>query len=165
MARQLQLTLTFDVLESIEELTPVEQNLMERAQRATDQAYAPYSGFLVGSALLLDDSSVHIGNNQENAAFPSGLCAERTALFSLSAMQPARRIIAIAVTARRNTDELFTGATPCGACRQVMAEYENRQNFPISVLIQVGPNLFYRCHSVQDLLPLQFSRESLNIQA
>ncbi|MDQ4140310.1 MAG: cytidine deaminase, partial [Bacteroidota bacterium] len=129
MARQLQLTLFFDVLESLEELTPTELNLLEHAQRATDHAYAPYSGFLVGTALLLDDNSVHIGNNQENAAFPSGLCAERTALFSVSALQPDRKILAIAVTARRNSDEQFIGATPCGACRQVMAEYENRQNF------------------------------------
>ncbi|PSR53353.1 cytidine deaminase [Adhaeribacter arboris] len=164
MARQLQLTFTFDVLESLAELTPAELNLLKHAQHATEKAYAPYSGFLVGTALLLDDNSVHIGNNQENAAYPSGLCAERTALFGLSALLPERKILAMAVTARRKSEELFIGATPCGACRQVMAEYENRQNSPIKILIQVAPSLFYQCHSVGDLLPLQFSRENLLIK-
>ncbi len=161
MARQLQLTLLFDILEAPEELTEQEQVMLVNAQKAADQAYAPYSGFLVGSAILLDDHTIHTGNNQENAAYPSGLCAERTALFGLSALHPTKKIQAMAVTARRINETSFIGATPCGACRQVMAEYENRQNSPIRVLIQVGPSTFYRCQSVQDLLPLQFSRESL----
>jgi cytidine deaminase len=160
MARQLQLTITFDILESTEELTHLEQAMLEKAQEAAGQAYAPYSGFLVGAAILLDDNTLHTGNNQENAAFPSGLCAERTALFGLSALHPNKKIQAMAVTARRKDETSFIGATPCGACRQVMAEYENRQNTLIRMLIQVGPSLFYRCQSVQDLLPLQFSRES-----
>ncbi|RDC63511.1 cytidine deaminase [Adhaeribacter pallidiroseus] len=118
-------------------------------------AYAPYSSFHVGAAILLNDNTIHTGNNQENAVFPSGLCAERTALFGLMAHHPPMKIIAIAVTARR----INIGATPGGACRQVIAEYENRQNASIPVLIQVGPETFYRCQSVQDLLPLQFSQE------
>ena len=116
---------------------------------------------MVGAALLLEDNSIHIGNNQENAAYPSGLCAERTALFGFSALHPDKRIIAMAVTARKYAEIEFVGATPCGGCRQVMAEYENRQQSPISVLLQVGPTTFYRCASVRDLLPLQFSQSSL----
>ena len=161
MARQLQLTITFDILETIEDLSDWERTLLLKAQNGTDLAYAPYSGFLVGAAILLNDHTIHTGNNQENAAFPSGLCAERTALFGLMALHPHKKIKAIAVTARKTNEINFVGATPCGACRQVMAEYENRQNAPIPVLIQVGPETFYRCQSIQDLLPLQFSRESL----
>lgn len=161
MAYQLRLNLSFDVLESITELTPSEQLLLQAAQNATHHAYAPYSGFLVGAALLLHDGSIHTGNNQENAAYPSGLCAERTALFSFSAMYPDKIMQAIAVTARKQTESEFMGATPCGACRQVMAEYENRQQSPIQILLQVGPDTFYRCASVRDLLPLQFSQSSL----
>jgi cytidine deaminase len=163
MAHQLRLTLSFDVLESVTELTTPEQHLLQAAQDATHKAYAPYSRFLVGAALLLQDGSIHVGNNQENAAYPSGLCAERTALFGFSALHPDVRINAIAVTARKYAEIDFVGATPCGACRQVMVEYENRQNSPISVLLQVGPNTFYRCASVRDLLPLQFSQSSLHL--
>lgn len=163
MARQFRLTLTYDILESEAELTPSEQAIMQAAQEATYKAYAPYSGFLVGAALLLEDNTIHIGNNQENAAYPSGLCAERTALFGLSALHPTKKIFALAITARRSTETVFVGATPCGSCRQVMAEYENRQKAPITVLIQTGAYTYYRCRSVSDLLPLQFSQESLHL--
>ncbi len=163
MARQHQLTCTFDILETQAELTTDELRLLLAAQQAADNAYAPYSKFLVGAALLLHDGSVHTGNNQENAAYPSGLCAERTAFFGLGATFPNKRIVAVAVTARKFTETTYVGATPCGACRQVMAEYENRQKSPITMLMQVGPRTFYRCQAIRDLLPLQFSEESLHL--
>ena len=161
MAKQLRLTLTYDIFESEEELTSVDLRLMQAAREATYKAYAPYSGFLVGAAILLEDFTLHTGNNQENAAYPSGLCAERTALFGLSALHPDKKILAIAVTARKSNSNHYIGAAPCGGCRQVMAEYENRQKAPISTLIQMDQHTFYRCHSVSDLLPLQFSQENL----
>ena len=114
----------------------------------------------MGTALLLDDGTIFRGTNQENAAFPSGLCAERTALFGLAATQPERRIVGMAVAARPAAGD-FVAVTSCGACRQVMAEYEHRQHQPIPLLLP-GPNgSIYRFRSLSDLLPFGFSAEDI----
>lgn len=160
MASELQITISLDVLEP-EELNTQERQAMDLAQEAANDAYAPYSNFLVGAALLLEDGSLFKGSNQENAAYPSGLCAERTALFGLSANYPNQRISLLAVTARRRSDVTFLPAMPCGACRQVMAEYEYKQQAPIPVLLQAPDGKFYRFKSVADLLPFQFSKDDL----
>jgi cytidine deaminase len=162
MAYKLEVVTWVDVLDAAGELSREERLLLARAQAATHKAYAPYSGFLVGAALLLEDGSIHTGNNQENAAYPSGLCAERTALFGLRANHPETRIKMLAVTARRQGSESYVAAMPCGSCRQVMAEYEHLQQAPITVLMQAGPDQVYRCPSAAALLPLQFSKDHLS---
>jgi cytidine deaminase len=158
---ELQITITITVINSEQDLAEKDRNLYRLAQQAADRAYAPYSNFLVGAALLLEDGAVHLGNNQENAAYPSGLCAERTAIFGMSANFPGKKIKAIAIAARRREESEFLAVTPCGSCRQVMAEYENKQNEPIRVLMKAEGEKFYCCRSVSDLLPLHFSKDSL----
>src|SRR5215210_2749371 len=161
MAQKLEVVTSIDVLDTAAELSETESSLLARAQAATHKAYAPYSGFRVGAAVLLEDGSIHTGNNQENAAYPSGLCAERTVLFGLRANHPDIRIKMIAVTARKNGTESYLAAMPCGGCRQVIAEYENLQQTPITVLMQAGPQQVYRCESAATLLPLQFTKDHL----
>jgi len=160
MAQPLHLTITVDVLASEAELTPAEATVWQAARTATNYAYAPYSHFHVGAALLLEDGTMFRGNNQENAAYPSGLCAERTALFGWAASQPAQRIVGMAVAARPSNGE-FTLAWPCGACRQVMTEYEHRQQHPIPLLLPGPDGTIYRFRSVGDLLPFSFSADNL----
>ncbi|WP_347158263.1 cytidine deaminase [Pontibacter chitinilyticus] len=160
MASELILNIRVEVLAD-EELNAQEKQVMELARQAANDAYAPYSNFLVGAALLLEDGSLYKGSNQENAAYPSGLCAERTALFGLSANKPNQTIKMLAVTARRRYDADYLPAMPCGACRQVMAEYEQKQQTPVMVLLQAPDGQYYRFKSVADLLPFQFTKENL----
>ena len=161
MAHSIELVLALDVFESAAELPEPDQKLLLAAEKASEKAYAPYSGFLVGAALLLADGTVHTGNNQENAAYPSGLCAERTALFGLRINDPATIITMMAVTARPAQTPTYQAAWPCGGCRQVMLEYETQQGTPIAILMQADHGQVYKCHSVSALLPLHFSRTSL----
>jgi cytidine deaminase len=161
MASELNIHICIDVLDSAEELSQQERQAIEMAQEAAKDAYAPYSNFLVGAALVLEDGTMFKGSNQENAAYPSGLCAERTALFAMSAHHPNKKIKMIAVTARRRSEEHFLPAMPCGACRQVMAEYEHKQQEAIPVLLQGPDGKYYRLRSVSDLLPFQFTKEHL----
>lgn len=162
MARELKINISIDVLASENDLTDREKLAWNKAKEATANAYAPYSNFLVGAALLLEDGTVHIGTNQENAAYPSGLCAERTALFHKSTVMPDMPIELIAVAARKAGTEKFLGGSPCGGCRQVMTEYENRQNRPIKLLMLGEGTKIYRLHSVSDLLPMQFNKANLD---
>ncbi|GAA4387501.1 cytidine deaminase [Hymenobacter koreensis] len=158
MAQTLNLTITADVLTTAD-LSPDEARCWEAAQEATNRSYSPYSHFQVGAALLLDDDSIFQNANQENAAYPSGLCAERTALYGL-ASRPGRTIKCMAVAARPHGGE-FVAVTSCGACRQVMAEFEQRQSQPISLLLP-GPNgTIWRFHRLADLLPFQFMADVL----
>ncbi|GAB2968129.1 cytidine deaminase [Hymenobacter coalescens] len=159
MAQTLNLTITADVLTPAE-LTTDEARCWEAAQAATAHAYAPYSHFHVGAALLLDDGSIAWNTNQENAAYPSGLCAERTLLFGLNGRQPRRRIQIMAVAARPQGGE-FVAVTSCGACRQVMIEFENQQGDAIPLLVP-GPNgTIWRFRRFADLLPFQFMSDVL----
>ncbi|MDO7852273.1 cytidine deaminase [Hymenobacter convexus] len=153
--------ITFEELDSATELTPSEQATWQAARDATDQAYAPYSGFHVGAALLLADGTIFKGTNQENAAYPSGLCAERTALFGLAASQPGHApIVAMAVAARPSHGE-FGAAFPCGACRQVMLEYESRQSQPIPLLLPSRNGTILRFSTLATLMPFNFSADDL----
>lgn len=161
MAKEFKITIKMEVLASENELTEREKLAWNKAKEATENAYAPYSNFLVGAALLLEDGTVHIGNNQENAAYPSGLCAERTALFAKSALLPFEPIELIAVAARKAFTYKYIQGAPCGACRQVMTEYEDRQGSPIKILLQGEGTEIYRLGSVKDLLPLCFTQENL----
>lgn len=152
--RQVNITINIDFC-SMEELTRDERELIQMAIDATKNSYAKYSKFYVGAAVKLEDGQVFIGANQENAAFPSGLCAERTAIFSAQANSPGQAITALAVAARNNFGPLDNPVTPCGGCRQVMLEMEDRYQRDVKVLLY-GKKGIYRVKSVKDLLPLSF---------
>jgi len=139
------------------ELADNERRLMEQAMAAANHAYAPYSGFHVGAAVLLSDGSVVTGNNQENVAYPSGLCAERVALFSASAQHPDQHIVALAVVG--HNQEQYCEASPCGACRQVMAEYERRHGQKMTVLCYLEGGRIRRITGVESLLPFNFEAQ------
>lgn len=153
-----QLSLHYHELASAALLPPAERLVWDAARAATDHSYAPYSHFHVGAALLLEDGSLVQGTNQENAAYPSGLCAERTALFGLGGGRPGPmpRIVGMSVAGRPASGD-FTPALPCGACRQVMLEYEMRQGQPIWLLLPSLSGTVLRFERLADLLPFHFS--------
>lgn len=144
-----------------EQLPPEEQLLLNQAQKAIQTSYAPYSLFRVGAAVLLENGEIIIGSNQENTAYPSGLCAERVAIFNAKVKYPNMAIKAIAITAQTNNFEINTPISPCGGCRQVMAETEKRQQGKIKVIMKghTGPTL--RVDGIDSLLPLMFHEEKL----
>jgi len=155
------ITSTFEEYDSLNELNEQDRNLVQKAIEAAQNAYAPYSRFHVGAAVLLENGVVITGNNQENAAYPSGLCAERVALFSANAQYPDVPVLAIAVVAFNNQNQLTEQITPpCGACRQVMIETETRFNKPMKVIMTGKKNVLV-AKSVHDLLPLSFTSKEL----
>ena len=139
-------------------LPDAEQALVLAARKALDSAYAPYSQFQVGAALLLENGAVVSGSNQENAAYPSGLCAERVAFFSAGSQHPNIPILSVAIT---TSYPLAQPVSPCGACRQVMAEYELKQDQPIRVILVAHDGSIMVLDRVRDLLPMYFSGEWL----
>lgn len=155
MAKTVIQNISFEQL-SYSELEAGDRLLVDQAKQMTQSAYAPYSHFLVGAALLMSNGEIVCGSNQENAASPSGLCAERTALFAAGAQYSGHSITAMALAAF--TLDRFTRCpvTPCGACRQVMLESEQRQQSPIR-LILYGEDAVYIFNSVSQLLPLHFT--------
>ena len=140
---------------SYEELLSEEKIIVDRAKEATFRAYAPYSKFRVGAAALLANGEVISGNNQENVAFPSGLCAERTTLFYAHSQYPGEAVQSLAVAAYTEGDFLDRPISPCGACRQVMLETEMRFNRPMKIILY-GKKEIFIVESVKDLLPLAF---------
>ncbi|MFN3557538.1 MAG: cytidine deaminase [Bacteroidales bacterium] len=148
-------------IEDLSILPAEEQQLIELSKAMTHQAYAPYSGFFVGAAALLENGEIVKGSNQENAAYPSGLCAERVAVFSASALYPGVTIKAIAVSARSSHQLLDHPVSPCGACRQVLLEYEVNQKEPMKVFLSGQTGNVYQVAKVQDLLPLSFTASEL----
>ncbi|MFT7031580.1 MAG: cytidine deaminase [Cyclobacteriaceae bacterium] len=147
-------------ISNLNELTKVELLLIVKAKEALAKAYAPYSKFHVGASILLDDETIVTGNNQENAAYPSGMCAERVALFHVGSNFSDKKILKMAVVAGPFGSEDFVEACPCGSCRQVMLEYQNNQGDPIEVLI-LRPNDEVLKVSVADLLPFAFDKNVL----
>jgi cytidine deaminase len=145
---------------SPENLSKKEQQVIAAARRAAADAYAPYSGFRVGAALLLDNGELVRGNNQENAAYPDGLCAERVAMFSAHANFPEAAIVMLAVAAMKDGEFLKEPVYPCGSCRQSLLESENRFGKPIRILM-FGQNRIHIAGSVRDLLPLSFDASFL----
>lgn len=142
------------------ELSDEIRELMEAAKKATDNSFAPYSHFHVGAAVRLKDGSIVIGANQENAAFPSGLCAERTAIFSAQANHPELAIVEVAIAARNENGFLSQPISPCGGCRQVMLGIEDRYKQPITVYLY-GTEAIYQFQSAMDLLPFSFVAASM----
>lgn len=146
---------------SPDELSAEEQQLVEVAKKATTRSYAPYSHFHVGAAALLANGEIISGTNQENAAYPSGICAERTTLFYANSQHPQQAVKALAIAARTSEGHWTeTPISPCGACRQVMTETENRFGKPMKVLLCSAQEVFV-IESAKDLLPVSFGSEDL----
>ncbi len=156
-----QLTANFTFFKNIDELPVDAQYAMTQAIVARENAYAPYSKFKVGAAVALEDGSVVIGSNQENAAYPTGLCAERVAVFSAGSNHPGKTIVQIAITASAPDYELTNPATSCGACRQALLEYENKQQSPIAIYFMGVRGTVIKSVSVANLLPLHFNSSFL----
>lgn len=144
----------------LDELSRQDQELVQAAIKGTNNAYANYSRFYVGAALRLENGKIVIGANQENAAFPSGLCAERTAVFAAQANYPDSPIETLAIAGRNEKGVLPNPITPCGACRQVILEIEDRYKKPIKILLY-GTLKIYCVRSVKDLLPLSFVDDNM----
>lgn len=155
------ITFELEIYQSLDELTEQDQKLMHAAIAARENAYAPYSNFQVGAALLMETGEVVIGNNQENASYPSGLCAERVAVFQAGAKYPGIGIKSIAISAASLKHQVDTPAAPCGNCRQAISEYEGRQKKPISLLMMGEIGKVLKCSSVGDILPLAFNNSFL----
>lgn len=144
----------------LEELSEEDRQLVEMAVEATNNAYAKYSNFRVGAAVRLENGLLMKGANQENAAFPVTLCAERTAIFAAQANYPEQPITAIAIAAKNENGLLSEPITPCGSCRQVMLEIEDRYKRPLRILLY-GQNGVYIVNTVKDLMPLSFVDASM----
>ena len=146
---------------NFEELAPELQRLIETAKAQTQKSYSPYSHYAVGAAVLMANSQIFAGSNQENAAYPSGLCAERTTMFYANAQCPDVAIKAIAIASFTNNDFSDEPVAPCGACRQALLESETRFGQPMQVLLH-GKKGIYVIDSVKDLLPFCFTKENLS---
>jgi len=142
------------------ELEPEIQVLINKAKEQVNNAYAPYSNFFVGAAVLLENGALFVGNNQENAAYPSGLCAERVALFYANGQFPDVPVKAIAIAAYTADEYLAYPITPCGSCRQVILEAETRFEKPIDIYMY-GTECIYHIENASQLLPLRFEKKSL----
>jgi cytidine deaminase len=146
---------------SIEELKNEDRSLLQQAHQAVESSYAPYSKFHVGAAVLLENGTVVLGSNQENAAYPSGLCAERVALFAASAQYPNIAVTAIAITVHSEKNKIEEPLPPCGACRQVMSEYEYKGGHDMKVILQGETGNIQIIDRADSLLPLTFNPDHL----
>lgn len=159
--KEITITTQFSVFDSLEDLPNDISNLMAQAIAVRKNAYAPYSKFRVGAAILLDNGQIVLGSNQENAAYPSGLCAERVAIFQAGAIYPETKILKIVITAASDTNKTTTPIPPCGSCRQSIAEYEIKQNTPIEIYFMGETGAIYKSSSLKNLLPFMFNKSFL----
>jgi cytidine deaminase len=159
--KEVRIETTLKVYNELGELPKAVQNLMFSAIEARENAYAPYSKFKVGAAILLDNNKIVIGNNQENASYPSGLCAERTAIYYAGAKYPKAKILKMALTAASQKQVTDKPIPPCGACRQAIAEYEIKQNQPIEIYFMGEKGKVVKSDSLANLLPLLFDNSVL----
>jgi cytidine deaminase len=159
--KEIILQTSFSVFDSKDELPADVGNLMDQAIDVRKKAYAPYSKFRVGAALLLDNGKIVLGSNQENAAYPSGLCAERTAIFYTGANYPEAKIIKMAISAASDTNTTTSPIPPCGACRQSIAEYESKQDHNIEIYFMGETGKVYKSDSLKNLLPFTFDKNFL----
>jgi cytidine deaminase len=159
--KEISINTSFTVYQSVSELPQDVQVLMEQAVEIRKKAYAPYSKFRVGAALLLDNGKTVLGSNQENAAYPSGLCAERVAIFQTGAIYPEAKIVKMAISAASDTNKTTTPIPPCGACRQSISEYEFKQEYPIEIYFMGESGEVYLSKSISNLLPLTFDKNFL----
>lgn len=152
---------SFTVFSSLDELPKDVQDLMQKAVDARKKAYAPYSKFHVGAAILLDDDEIVTGSNQENASYPSGLCAERTAIYYAGANHPNAKIKTMAISAASQNRKTTKPIPPCGACRQAISEYETKQDLPIEIYFMGEEGDIVKSDSLENLLPFVFKKSSL----
>ena len=161
MMTQKNIQIAVEEYKSMADLPEADLILMKLAEEALNAAYAAYSHYRVGAALRLSNGKILTGNNQENAAYPSGLCAERVAMFYAKSQFPDENIEAIAISARSEDFTIEEAVSPCGACRQVMAEYQIQQNSPIRVVMKGEKGPLLAVNSIKALLPLMFHAEEL----
>lgn len=159
--KEISVTSSFLVFDTLEELPNDIQHLMNQAIAIRKKAYAPYSQFRVGTALLLDNGEIVLGSNQENAAYPSGLCAERVAIFHAGSVYPEAKILKMAITAASDTNQTQAPIPPCGSCRQSIAEYEIKQDTPIEIYFMGEIGVIYQSASLKNLLPFMFDKKFL----
>lgn len=155
------ITISYEEYSSIDDLEIPDQNLCKEAVKAMATSHSPYSEFRVGTAIKLESGRIVYGSNQENVAYPSGLCAERVALFSIGSSYPGERIISMAVTAHTEHFQITEPVTSCGACLQVMAEYEKKQVSPIEVLFYCQNGSVIKVRGIKSLLPFAFEETRL----
>ncbi|MEN8121123.1 MAG: cytidine deaminase [Bacteroidota bacterium] len=154
------ITTTIYEYDSVKELSSEDQELVTKAKKITEHSYAPYSHFHVGAALILENGEIITGTNQENAAYPSGLCAERVALFWANSQFPDVAVKAIAIAAKTNGGFTPAPVSPCGACRQVLLETETRFKKPIKIIL-AGDQKVEVIENARSLLPINFDEEFL----
>ena len=159
--KEINITTKFSAFDSLIDLPKDVQTLMTEAVEVRKKAYAPYSNFRVGTALLLDNGKIVLGSNQENAAFPSGLCAERVAIYYAGSVYPEAKIIKMAISAASDTNTTDAPIPPCGACRQSIAEYEFKQEIPIEIYFMGEIGAIYKSDSLKNLLPFAFDKKFL----
>ncbi|MDX6747686.1 cytidine deaminase [Polaribacter sp. PL03] len=159
--KEIKISTTATVYNDVSELSTEDRMLMEKAVDARKKAYAPYSKFNVGAALLLENGEIVLGNNQENAAYPSGLCAERVAIYYAGATYPGVKIMKLAISASSSITKVDKPVGPCGACRQSLSEYEikQKQSFPLIFMGEVGE--IVKTESLLSLLPFSFDSSYL----
>lgn len=159
--KEVKIETTLQVYDSISNLPEDVQQLMNSAIEARNNAYSPYSKFDVGAAVLLDNGKVISGSNQENASYPSGLCAERTAIYYAGATYPKAKMLKMALTASSQNQQTLKPIPPCGACRQAIAEYEIKQGNPIEIYFMGVKGKVVKSKSLANLLPLVFESSVL----
>lgn len=151
----------FTSYDHLDDLDSESKYLVHKAKDATNYAYAPYSKFHVGAALLLEDGTLVIGSNQENASYPLSMCAERVAVYSAASQFPIKKIHKLAVVAHKKTAKDLVPAALCGGCRQVMLEYENKQKQNIEIILMGPKGKWIKCPSAASLLPFGFGKSNL----
>ena len=159
--KTIKINTTFTAYPSIDSLDAQTRELMQKAVEVRKQAYAPYSKFRVGAAILLENGKVVIGSNQESAAYPSGLCAERVAVFQAGSLYPNTKILKIIISATSDISPTKRPTPPCGACRQSISEYEQKQDIPIEIYFMGETGEVYKSDSLENLLPLSFHKDFL----
>ena len=159
--KEIQIETKLSVFESFEELSQSEKEFMNQAIEIRKNAYAPYSKFLVGAAIVLDNGVVLQGSNQENAAYPSGLCAERVVIFYAGANYPNNKIVKLFISATPSDRDSENPIPPCGSCRQSIAEYEIKQDLPIEIYFMGAKGAVYKSDSLKNLLPFMFDKSNL----
>lgn len=159
--QQIRIVAEVEEYQHFHELPNEEQELVQAAQKVAAAAYAPYSGFFVGAALLLDDGMVVSGSNQENVAFPSGICAERTAMFWAGANYPGKAIVKMAIYAQSEDFLVETPVYPCGSCRQVMSEYERIGGQSIRIIMVAATGKTHAVNGLINILPVAFDADNL----
>lgn len=159
--KEISITTQFKVFDSVQDLPNDIQDLMTQAVEVRKNAYAPYSKFRVGVAIILDNGKTVLGSNQENAAYPSGLCAERVAIFYAGAVYPEAKILKMAITAASDSNQTTAPIPPCGSCRQSIAEYEIKQETPIEIYFMGEIGAIYKSDSLKNLLPFMFDKKFL----